>query len=83
MYQLAYFNDASGTVVDIVYKDGYRPSDRFPEAVMVHFPGYTGPLFIEENPKVVPVEPSSCKIAIEHKFLSGWVGQLKFTVVRV
>ena len=56
------FNGACGTVVDIVYQNGHKPPDCFPDAVMVHFPGYTGPAFIEEDPKVVPIVPVTRKI---------------------
>ena len=53
------FNGACGTVVDIVYQNGHKRPDCFPDAVKVHFPGYTGPVFIEE---VVPIVPVTRKI---------------------
>ena len=40
------YNGAVGTVVDIVHKDGHRPTDDpalVPDVVLVRFPGYRGP----------------------------------------
>lgn len=40
------YNGAVGTVVDIVYKQGCRPTDNptpLPDVVFVRFPGYKGP----------------------------------------
>ena len=51
------FNGATGHVIDIIYQNGHTPSDDFPDAVMVEFPCYTGPAFIPDNPKVVPIVP--------------------------
>ena len=56
------FNGACVTAGDIVYQNGHKPPDCFQDAVMVHFPGYTGPAFIEEDPKVVPIVPVTRKI---------------------
>ena len=56
------YNGAVGTVVDIVYKDGRRPSDDpapVPDVVLVRFPGYRGPPYINEDPTVVPIVPVS------------------------
>ena len=56
------YNGAVGTVVDIVYKDGRRPTDDpapLPEVVLVRFPGYRGPSYINEDPTVVPIVPVS------------------------
>ena len=44
--------------MDIVYKDGRRPTDdpaSVPDVVLVRFPGYRGPLYINEDPTVVPI----------------------------
>ncbi|XP_021373892.1 ATP-dependent DNA helicase PIF1-like [Mizuhopecten yessoensis] len=51
------FNGAMGKVMDIVYLDGKQPSDSLPDVVMVEFPSYTGPPFLKENNKVIPVVP--------------------------
>lgn len=56
------YNGAIGTVVDIVYKDGRRPTDDpapLPDVVLVRFPGYWGPPYINEDPTVVPIVPVS------------------------
>ena len=57
-----FFNGAIGTVVDIVFKDGHRPNDDpapVPDVVLVRFPGYRGPPYINEDPTVVPIVPVS------------------------
>ena len=56
------FNGAAGRVKDIIYRDGRKPSDGLPDVVMVEFPSYTGPPFIPENPKVVPIVPVKRRI---------------------
>ena len=56
------FNGAVGTVVDIVYKDGHRPTDDHapvPDVVLVRFPGNRGPPYVNEDPTVVPIVPVS------------------------
>ena len=56
------YNGAVGTVVDIVYADGSRPTDDplpLPDVVYVRFPGYKGPPYINEDLTVVPVVPIS------------------------
>lgn len=56
------FNGAVGTVVDILYKDGCRPTDDptpLPDVVFVRFPGYKGPPYITEDPTLVPIVPVS------------------------
>ena len=56
------YNGAVGTVVDIVYKDGRRPTDDpapLPDVVLVRFPGYRGPSYVNEDPTVVPIVPVS------------------------
>ena len=56
------FNGAVGTVVDILYKDGCRPTDDpapLPDLVFVRFPGYKGPPYITEDPTLVPIVPVS------------------------
>ena len=52
------FNGAVGTVVDILYNAGSRPTDDpapLPDVVFVWFPGYMGPPYMEEDPTLVPV----------------------------
>ena len=47
------YNGAVGTVVDIVYKDGRRPTDDpapVPDVVLVRFPGFRGPPYITKVP---------------------------------
>ena len=54
------FNGAVGTVVDIVYLNGRRPTDDpppQPDVVFVQFNGYKGPAFIEDHPTIVPIVP--------------------------
>ena len=57
-------NGSQGTVVDIVYFDGCHPNhdvvaNRMPMAIVVDFPGYTGPPFFSEPSRRtwVPVLP--------------------------
>ena len=50
------YNGAVGTVVDIIYPEGKSPVDQvFPQFILVEFPRYTGPSWIEGNPKLIPV----------------------------
>ena len=52
------FNRAVGSVVDIVYPAGKKPADNvFPDFVLVDFPGYTGPPFIEDHPTHIHLLP--------------------------
>ena len=56
------YNGAVGTVVDILYKDGCRPSDDpapLPDVVSVRFPGYKGPPYSNVDPTVVSIVPVS------------------------
>ena len=56
------YNGAVGTVVDLLYKDGARPTNDpspLPDVVFVRFPGYKGPPYINEDPTVVPIVPVS------------------------
>lgn len=57
VYTIGLFNEAIGTVVDIIYKTGCNPINYLPEVVMVEFPNYSGSSFTEENPKIVPIVP--------------------------
>jgi hypothetical protein len=50
------YNGTVGRVVDIVYAQGKSPTDGvFPEFIVVNFPQYTGPPWIEDNPTWIPV----------------------------
>ena len=51
------FNGSTGTVCDIIYLDGRNPKQSLPDVVMVSFIKYTGPPFLADNPKVVPIVP--------------------------
>ena len=56
------YNGAVGTVVDIVYKDGRRPTDDpapLPDVVLVRFPGYRGATVHEWRSDSVPIVPVS------------------------
>jgi len=56
------FNGAVGNIVDIIYLNNNQPENSLPDAVMVEFHNYTGPTFIPENPKIVPILPVERKI---------------------
>ena len=51
------YNRSPGIVTDIVYLSGRRPPNDMPDFVTVEFSHYTGPAFIEANPKLVPIVP--------------------------
>ena len=51
------FNGALGHVVDIIYKEGRKPEDGLPDVVMVDFPNYSGPPFIQNNTTLIPILP--------------------------
>ena len=48
------YNGATGTAVDIIYSNG-RTNDTLPDVVMVEFPKYSGPAFLDDSPKIVPI----------------------------
>ena len=56
------FNGAQGVVQDIIYLKGKMPSDGLPDVVLVKFPGYTGPPFLCDHPKLIPLVPVERKI---------------------
>jgi hypothetical protein len=56
------YNGAIGSVFDIIYPANKKPTDCLPNIVMVDFPNYTGPPFINSNPKVVPLVPVERKV---------------------
>ena len=54
------FNGSLGTVKDIVYSLGEHPKHGdMPQYVLVEFDQYCGPVFTNENPKIVPIVPIS------------------------
>ena len=54
-------NDALGTVVGVLYPPDSAGPDTLPAAVCVRFPGYQGPAWDHQNPKVVPIPPVTVK----------------------
>ena len=56
------FNGSMGTVVDIVYPFGQTSKDCQPSVDTVQFDRYTGPPFIKDNPKLVPILPVERRI---------------------
>lgn len=60
------YNNAVGTIVDILFSNGESPNDNnLPSFILVDFPGYTGPPFIETYPTIIPVAP--VEVCCEHK----------------
>ena len=56
------YNGAVGTVIDIVYKDGRRPThDRapLPDGTLVRFPGFRGAPYMKGHPTIVPIKSLS------------------------
>ena len=56
------YNGAVGTVVDILYRNGSRPTDDpapLPDVVFVRFSGYKGPPYMNGDPTLVPIVPVS------------------------
>ena len=56
------YNGAIGKIIDIIYLEGNIPENSLPAAVMVGFPNYTGPSFVKDNPKLVPILPVERKL---------------------
>jgi hypothetical protein len=59
-------NGSTGTVVDIIYREGERPPDGLPEAVIVQFDCYRGPRMFEDvdgqdRSKWVPITPTTAE----------------------
>ena len=61
------FNGAVGTVEDILYLNGRKPP-ALPDVVMVEVPNYSGPPFITEKLKVIPIFPVERKIECRCNF---------------
>ena len=51
------FNGSVGTIIDIIYPPNESPKTTHPVAVMVEFHKYTGPPFIKNHPRLVPIVP--------------------------
>lgn len=59
------FNVALGIVIDILYAPGLNPAtnrDALPLSVMVEFPHFTGPAYIDSMPTVAP-SPAVSRLA--------------------
>ena len=56
------FNGSIGKVVDIIYPQNKSPRDGLPTVVMVEFDKYSGPPFIKNSPKLVPIVPVKRKL---------------------
>jgi hypothetical protein len=55
-------NGANGTIIDLISKNENRPANSLTDVVMVQFDNNSGPPFIEENPRIVPIVPVERKI---------------------
>ena len=62
------FNGAQGEVVDIVYTNDHKPSDSFPDVVMVDFLFYTGPLNLYHLCSFQENLSADAKTASEHRY---------------
>ena len=51
-------NGAIGTFVSIIFKEGVKPP-AFPEAVIVDFPKYKGPVWSKDHPTWIPITVNS------------------------
>jgi hypothetical protein len=52
------YHGSIGTVRDIVFSDTCSPNNGdMPDYVLVEFPQYCGPAFVEQNPKLIPIVP--------------------------
>lgn len=55
------FNGATGTIIDLIYKNENRPENSIPDVVMVQFDNYSGPPFHRGKSKNCPYCPSRKK----------------------
>ncbi|KAH3781203.1 hypothetical protein DPMN_159029 [Dreissena polymorpha] len=55
-------NGSIGTIFDIIYCKGTKPPLCQPGVAMVHFPRYTGPPFMKDNPCIVSLVPAERKV---------------------
>ena len=52
------YNGSVGTVIDVIYPPNKSPQDNsFPKVIMVDFPKYTGPPFMQNFKTLVPIVP--------------------------
>ena len=56
------FNGATGTIIDLIYKNENQPENSLPDVVMVQLDNYSGLPFIKEHSKIVPIVPVKRKI---------------------
>lgn len=49
-------NGARGTIDDLLYAQSHKPPN-LPIAILVNFPDYTGPPFIQTKPNCIPISP--------------------------
>ena len=54
--QVGLCNGATGIVNNVLYAEGHQPPN-LPIAILINFFNYTGPPFIPEKPKCVPIPP--------------------------
>ena len=62
-------NGSFGVVEQFWYAEAAGPPS-LPIAVLVHFPGYTGPAFINACEKCLPVPPKVFEWMVDGKYLS-------------
>ena len=55
--QVGLCNGATGTIDSLLYAEGHKPPN-LPIAIMVNFPNYRGPPFIQNKPKCIPIPPT-------------------------
>ena len=46
------FNGSVGKIIDIIYPEGKTQNNCSPSVVMVYFPKYTGPSYVEKLPNI-------------------------------
>ena len=56
------FNGSPGEVIDILYLNNNTLQKTLPDVVLVNFPGYSGPPFLDNYPTVIPVVPVERKL---------------------
>ena len=54
--QVGLCNGTRGLIEDLLYTHGHKPPN-LPIAILVNFPDYSGPPFIESKPKCIPIPP--------------------------
>ena len=51
------YNGAIGNVVGLAFRESEIPPSSLPDCVLVRFPKYCGPVFLENGPNSVPIAP--------------------------